>query len=91
MSDEEQKELEASITHIDEARIARLREKGQYWKMYEHFDLLRTKFIYGEPMTGEEGIQLVTMTKYFMENGHSESLKIVAKHIHNRYIQAQKL
>ena len=56
MSDEELKELaeqEASVTHIDQARVARLKAKGQYWAMYEHFDLLRTKFIYGEPMTVE--------------------------------------
>lgn len=84
-------EEKSNLAHIDQARIVRLKAKGQYWAMYEHFDLLRTKFIYGEPMTGEEGIQLVTMTKYFMEHGHSESLKIVAKHIHAKYIQAQKL
>lgn len=80
-------EKEGLLTHIDNARLKKLKVKGQYINMYESFDLLRTKFIYGEPMSPEEGVQLITLTKYFMENGHSEALKIVAKHIHNRYIK----
>lgn len=80
-----------NLTHIDDARITRLKMRGQYLAMYESFDLLRTKFVYGEPMTGEEGIQLCTLTKYFMEHGHSESLRIIAKHLHNRYMKSQQL
>lgn len=82
---------EASVTHIDEKRIERLSRNAQYFQLYDSFDLLRIKLLYGEPITSEEGIQLVTLTKYFMRFGHNEQIKIMAKHLHEKFIKKHGL
>lgn len=88
MSDEKK---EASVTHIDEKRIENLARNAQYFQLYDSFDLLRIKLLYGEPISSEEGIQLVTLTKYFMRYGHNEQIKIMAKHLHEKFIKKHGL
>lgn len=83
---EEKKEEKSNVIHIDSKRIDRLKTRGHYFQMYDSFDLLRIKLMYGEGLTPEEGIKLVTLTKYFMEFGHNEQIKIIAKHIHDKFI-----
>lgn len=80
-----------NVEHIDDMRIERLRRNAQYFTLYDSFDLLRIKLLYGEPITAEEGIQLVTLTKYFMRYGHNEQIKIMAKHLHEKFIKKQNL
>lgn len=84
-------EEETNVTHIDEKRIDRLARNAQYFQLYDSFDLLRIKLLYGEPITSEEGIQLVTLTKYFMRFGHNEQIKIMAKHLHEKFIKKHGL
>lgn len=96
MSDEKKPEapVEESINnvaHIDDQRIERLRRQAPYFTLYDSFDLLRIKLLYGEPITTEEGIQLVTLTKYFMKYGHNEQIKIMAKHLHEKFIKKHGL
>lgn len=80
-----------NVTHIDEVRIERLARNAQYYQLYDSFDLLRIKLLYNEPITPEEGIQLVTLTKYFMRFGHNEQLKIMARHLHEKYMKKHGL
>lgn len=80
-----------NVVHIDEVRIERLARHAQYYQLYDSFDLLRIKLLYNEPITPEEGIQLVTLTKYFMRFGHNEQLKIMAKHLHEKYMKKHGL
>lgn len=91
---EENKPKEESINnvvHIDEKRIERLSRNAQYYTLYDSFDLLRIKLLYGEPITTEEGVQLVTLTKYFMRYGHNEQIKIMAKHLYEKFIKKHGL
>lgn len=78
-------------THIDEARLQRLVRNSPYFTLYDSFDLLRVKLLYGEPITPEEGVHLVTLTKYFIRYGHNEQIKIMAKHLYEKYMKKQGL
>lgn len=84
-------EIISNVVHIDEKRIERLSRNAQYYTLYDSFDLLRIKLLYGEPITTEEGVQLVTLTKYFMRYGHNEQIKIMAKHLHEKFIKKHGL
>ena len=89
MSDE--KKEEASVTHIDDKRVDRLKTKASYHEILDAFDLLRIKLLYGEPITVEEGYQLVTLTKYIQQHGHNEQIKIMAKHLYQKYMKHTNL
>jgi len=79
-----------NVTDIDDGRIRRLRENGNYISMLERFDLLRVKFIY-DTLDKEEATNFVTLVKYFKENGHSEALKLTCFYIHKKYIEGKGL
>lgn len=89
MSEEQPKEPVAltNLSEIDAARIKRLKVKGHYVTLIDEYEQLRLKFMY-EPsaMRQQEAIRFVTLCKFFMENGHSDSFKLHCKYIYERYI-----
>lgn len=93
MSEEEKKELDEilnNVTHIDEGRIQKMVERGHYFSLLERFDILRIKFMYDD-LQKEEAIQFVTLCKYLIKNGHSESLRLSCSYMHKKYMQKQGL
>ncbi len=84
MSEEEKKE-KSNVVHIDKARIKSL-EKKNYWKLYEEFDMLRLKLIYENGLTQEDGTRFVTLLRFMMKNGHSESMKYMARKLYEKYV-----
>jgi len=79
------------ITHIDDMRIRKLREKGHIQSMIEEYEILRLKFLYEKSMTKQEAVRLVTLCKYFMDNGPSESFRYSCKLMYQKYMEGHKL
>jgi hypothetical protein len=93
MSEKDEKKNLQNINNvipIDHARLKRLLKRGNYISMLEQFDLLRIKFMYDE-LTKEEAIKFVTMCKYFMNYGHTESIKLVCYYLYKKYIEHHNL
>jgi len=82
---------ESNVVSIDKAKIKRLKKRGHVLSMLEEFELLRLKLLYEEPMTKQEASKLVTLTKYFMENGPSESFRLSCKFLYDKYIKPYNL
>jgi hypothetical protein len=87
MKDEEKNNL----VSIDSAKIKRLKERGHIGSMLEEFELLRLKLLYEEPMNKQEASKLVTLTKYFMDNGPSEAFRLSCKFLYEKYIKPYNL
>lgn len=85
-------EILTKISSIDDARLKRLHSKGQYFALLERFEVLRLKFVYEpESLTKDEAINFVTLCKYFIQNGHSEPMRLSAHYIYKKYIQGKGL
>ena len=84
-------ENKTNIVSLDTAKIKRLKERGHVGSMLEEFELLRLKLLYEEPMNKQEAAKLVTLTKYFMENGPSESFRLSCKFLYDKYIKPYNL
>jgi hypothetical protein len=94
MSDEDKAELEQllnNVVSIDDGRLKRLADRGHYNSLLEKFDILRIKFIYDDLKSKEEAIQFVTLCKYLLKFGHSESLRLNCHYMYKKYIQKQGL
>lgn len=74
-------------SHIDLARIKRMKVRGHQWSMLEEFEILRVKFIYGKLEDKQETTRFVTLIKYFMENGPSEAMRLNCKLMYEKYIE----
>jgi len=90
MSNNEKTTLD-NVFNIEEARIKKLKIKGHLPTMVEEFEILRTKMMYNQDMTKEEAIKLVTLTKYFMENGPTEPFRYSCKMLYEKYMKPQGL
>jgi hypothetical protein len=93
VSDEEKNELEQllnNVVSIDDGRLKRLADKGHYGSLLERFDILRIKFVYDD-LQKEEAIQFITLCKYFIKNGHSESLRLSCSYMYEKYMRKQGL
>jgi len=93
MSSDDEHELQeilSNITNIDEGRLKRLAEKGHYFSLLERFDVLRIKFVYDD-LNKEEAIKFITLCKYFIKNGHSESIRLSCHYMYKKYMQKQGL
>jgi hypothetical protein len=77
-----------NITSIDEARLRKLKHKGNYYTMLERFELLRIKFIY-DTLDKEEAVNFVTLLKYFKEFGHSESFRLSCFYLYKKYVKGK--
>lgn len=88
MSEEEKKDKQ--IVHIDKARIKKLEVRGNYWKLYEEFDMLRLKLIYEEGLTTVDAHRFVTLLRYLMKNGHNDSAKYMARKLYEKYVLGVK-
>jgi len=84
MSDEKD---DKPVSHIDQARIRRMKERGHQMSMYEEFEILRLKFIYGKLEDKQETTRFVTLIKYFMENGPSEAMRLNCKFMYEKYVE----
>lgn len=94
MSDEQKKHDQiddSNVLSFEAAKIKRLRMKGHQMTMIEEFEILRMKLMYNQDMTKEEAIKLVTLTKYFMENGPTETFRYSCKMIYEKYMKPQGL
>jgi len=87
MSDDIKDNPLENLTTLDAARIKRLKIKGNYYSLVDEFEQLRLKFNY-EPskMEKNEAIRFITLCKFFIESGHSESFKLHCKYIYEKYI-----
>jgi hypothetical protein len=93
MSDEDKAELDqllSNVVSIDEGRIKRLVDRGHYISLLERFDVLRIKFVYDD-LDREEAIKFITLCKYFIKNGHSESLRLSCTYMYKKYMKSQGL
>ena len=88
MSNEEDKkqELPSNLTHIDSARVKRLKERGHMMTMLEEFEVLRLKFFYDKLTDKQEATRFITLVKYFMENGPTEAMRLSCKLMYEKYI-----
>lgn len=80
-----------NVSSIYDAKIRRLRERGHLITMLEEFEILRLKLMYDQEMSKEEGIKLVTLTKYFIENGPTEAFRLSCKLMYEKYMKPYDL
>jgi hypothetical protein len=93
VSDEDKAELDqllSNVVSIDEGRIKKLVDKGHYISLLERFDVLRIKFVYDD-LQREEAINFITLCKYFIKHGHTESLRLSCSYMYKKYMQKQGL
>ncbi len=76
------------LSHIDLARLKRMSQKNLYGLM-ETYDTLNTKFVYGVDLTKKEAIELITLSKFFMEYGPTEGVKIRARMFYEKYVKGK--
>ncbi len=86
MSDPINKDELENLVSIDLARIKRLKMKGHYNSLVDEYEKLRLKFHYEKALLPVEVIRFITLCKFFMENGHSESFKLSCKYLYERYM-----
>lgn len=68
-----------NIINIDRARIKKLENEGNYWKLFEEFDLLRLKYYHEQGFqTSKEALRFMTLLRYMTKNGHNEATKYMA-------------
>ena len=79
------------ITHIDKKRLDHLTVNGHYNSMLENFETLRIKLLYDKELTKQEAIMLITLTKYFIRNGHNEAFRLSCEYLYERYIGPYEL
>lgn len=84
MSDEKD---DKEPSHIDQARIKRMKTRGHMMSMLEEFEILRLKFIYGKLEDKRDASRFVTLLKYFAENGPSEALRLNCKYMLEKYVE----
>lgn len=77
----------SNVVSIDKAKIDRLRRHGHLGTMLEEFEILRLKLLYDQDMDKQEAIKLVTLTKYFIENGPTESFRLSCKLMYEKYMK----
>lgn len=82
---------EASVNHIDEARVKRMKTRGHMMTMLEEFEVLRLKFFYDKLTDKQEATRFVTLVKYFMENGPTEPMRLSCRLLYEKYIEKQNL
>jgi len=82
----EEKKDKPTVIHIDRARIKKLEVKGNYWKLFEEFDTLRLKLAYEKAMTHQDANRFVTLLRYMMKNGHSDSIKYMARKLYEIHV-----
>lgn len=82
---------EASVNHIDEARVKRMKTRGHMMTMLEEFEVLRLKFFYDKLTDKQEATRFVTLVKYFMENGPTEPMRLSCRLMYEKYIEKQGL
>jgi hypothetical protein len=91
MSEEKDKKEETNVSHIDEQRIKKLQVQGHYVSLLEEFDRLKAKLLYGYDMDKQEAHKLITLTKYFLKNAHSEGFRLHVQYIYDKYIKEYDL
>ena len=82
--------VDENVTSLDKARIDRMQKHGHYYTMLEKFEILRLKFIY-DTLDKEEAIAFVTLCKYFRDHGTSETMRLSAHYIFEKYIKGKDL
>lgn len=82
---------ETNINDLDQVRVERLEKNGHYSSLLERLDLLVSKLHYSNNMTKQEGIEFITLCKYFIKNGHTESLRIRCNYYLEKYIKGKGL
>lgn len=75
---------ENKVKNIDDARLKRLAKKGHYVSLIEEFELLRIKLSY-DTLDKKEAIRFITLTRFLMLNGHSESVRLTCKYLYERF------
>jgi len=94
MSDQQDKKEEVPPlppTHIDQARVKRMKVRGHMMTMLDEYECLRLKFFYDKLHDRQEATRFVTLTKYFMENGPTEAMRLSCKLMYEKYMEKQKL
>ncbi len=81
----------AQVVHIDSARIKRLKKRANLIGLIEEFEMLRMKFFYDKLEDRREATRLVTLCKYFLENGPTESFRLSCKLFYDKYMKNQGL
>lgn len=77
----------ASVSHIDTAKVKRLKERGHLMSMYEEFEVLRIKFMYDKLTEKQDAIRFVTLLKYFAENGPSEAMRLSCTYMLEKHVK----
>lgn len=81
----------AEVVHIDTARINRIKKKANLMGLLEEFEMLRLKFFYDKLSDRREATRLVTLCKYFMDSGPTESFRLSCKLFYDKYMRNQGL
>lgn len=94
MSDDIKKTETEDLTNVvslDKAKIKRLKRHGHLGTMLEEFEILRLKLLYDQDMDKQEATKLVTLTKYFIENGPTEAFRLSCKLLYEKYMKPWNL
>jgi hypothetical protein len=76
-----------NVVSIDKAKINRLKQRGHLGTMLEEFEILRLKLLYDQNMDKQEAMKLVTLTKYFIDNGPTEAFRLSCKLMYEKYMK----
>lgn len=91
MDEPKKDETVATVNHIDEARIKKMKVKGHMMSMIEEFEVLKLKFFYDKLTDKAEATRFVTLVKYFMENGPTEPFRLSCRLMYEKYMEKQGL
>lgn len=75
-----------NVVQIDSKRIEKLKTKD-YFKILDEAEVLRMKFQSGRIESHAEAYRFVTLCKYLMEFGNSESVKYGYKMIYHQFMR----
>lgn len=77
---------EASVNHIDEARVKRMKTRGHMMTMLEEFEVLRLKFFYDKLTDKQEATRFVTLLRYFKQHGPTEAMRLSCQLMLEKYV-----
>lgn len=79
------------LSELDEARIRKLERYGHLPSLYEEFETLKAKLVYGKDMDKQEAMRCVLLIKYFIKHAPSESYRIHVQYLYDKFIKGHNL
>ena len=84
MNDETQDKK--NLRSLDAARIKKLQVTGHLGMLLDEFEKLRLKFYYDKLTERVEVLRFITLLKFMMINGPTESYRLSCSYMHEKYV-----